>query len=277
MNTTPTTNAPAQSNVNAAPKPAAPAPAAPTPTPAPAATTPTPAAGDNDKRFKELVSQASKFGGEAALGADALPKLAHAVVQAAGNGVISLSTKHKLKDGKEGDVATYLYEKYASEEGKKALHEHSKAGIKGNASKLRQLISLGLMTTVDGVDVMNNAYTARDNMLHEDGVKVKAAYPFYVEVAREQLKSDKPLTMKALEGLAVKDEPDDKTLEQEVKAIIGRLEGLVTGENKFKLKDTSGKCEEAMHKLKELFAKMILDKQRMELIQAAAKLGLNVA
>lgn len=273
MTTTAQNSAPAPA-VNSAPKPAA-------ATPAPAATAPAPTASGaalpNDQRLKKLVSQVGSLGAEASLGADALPKLAHAVVTAAAEGVIDLATKHKLRDGKSmGDVATFLYEKYAAQESSKAIHEHSKAGIKGNASKLRQLVSLGLMTTVDGVEVMNNAFTARDNMMKDDN-KVKPAYVYYVEVAREQIKLDKPLSMRALETLAVKEAPEDKTLQDEVERCIGILEGLVTGENKYKLKDTSGKCEAAMHTLKELIAKMIDDQRRVALLQEAAKLGLKLA
>ena len=237
----------------------------------------TPAEKANDKRLKDLLSQVGKFGEDASMGKDSLPKLAHAVVKAAADGVIDLETKYIGKDKKECDVAQHLYEKYAAGESKKAIHEHSAGGFKGNVSKLRQLVQMGCMTTVDGVEVMQRAFQAREGMLREDGVKVKPAYPYYVEVAREQLKSKKPLTDAELEALVQKDAPAAKTLEGELKRAMGILEGLVTGENRDKIKDTDAFTEAAFNALKERLGKMAQMKARDELLAKAAKLGIKLA
>src|SRR6478736_21283 len=94
----------------------------------------------NDKRFGDLIKTVTKLGEEASLGKDSLPKLAVAVVQAAADGVIDLETKN----AKGEDAATQIYNRYATTESKKSIHEHT--GTKANASKLRQLIAMGVMT-----------------------------------------------------------------------------------------------------------------------------------
>lgn len=232
----------------------------------------TPATQSNDKRINDLFKQVSKLGEEASLGKDSLPKLAHAVVRAAADGVIDLETK----DAKGNDAAHTLYTKYATAESKKAIHEHSSGGFKGNVSKLRQLIAMGAMVTVDAVEVMNQAFQARENMIG-DSVKVKSAYPFYVDVAREQLKSDKPLTDRELEAIAMKDEPNAKTLEGELKRALKILEGLVTGENRDKIKDDDALTETAFNAVRDRLAAMATLVERQKLMAQAAKLGIKLA
>jgi hypothetical protein len=227
----------------------------------------------NEKRLKELVAQVTKLGEEAALGQDSLPKLAHAVVRAAADGVIDVATKN----AKGEDAAHQIYTKYASGQSKKSIHEHSAGGLKGNVSKLRQLISLGAMTTIDAVAVMQAAFDAREGMKNESGVKVKPSYPYYIEVAREQLKLDRPLTQRELEALVVVEGPDAKTVEGELRRAMKILEQLITGENKSKIKDTHAKTEEAFNALRDRLATMVLDQQRRELMAKAAALGIKLA
>jgi len=224
----------------------------------------------NDKRFSDLMKQVTKFGEEASLGKDSLPKLAMAVVAAAADGVIDTETKNS----KGEDAATQIYNKYASTESKKAIHEHT--GTKANASKLRQLISMGAMTTIDAVEVMQLAFTARNNMISDDN-KVKSAYPFYVDVAREQLKRVSALTQTELEELAVKEEPKAKELEGELKRAMKILEGLVTGENKDKIKDTDDLTEAAFQLVKERVDKFATLRRRQQLIKEAAALGIKLS
>lgn len=232
----------------------------------------TPATQSNDKRLSDLLKQVAKFGEESSLGKDSLPKLAHAVVRAAADGIIDTDTK----DAKGNDAAHQIYSKYAASESKKAIHEHSAGGFKGNVSKLRQLIAMGCLTTVDAVEVMNEAFKARENMI-SDSEKVKPAYPFYVEVAREQLKTDKPLTLRELEAMALKDEPSAKTLEGELKRAMKILEALVTGENRDKLKDDNALTEQAFNAVRDRLEGLATMAKRQALLQQAAKLGLTLA
>lgn len=228
---------------------------------------------NNAKRMSDLLKQVGKLGEEASLGKDSLPKLAHAVVKAAADGIIDLETK----DAKGNDAAHQLYEKYAASESKKAIHEHSQGGKKANVSKLRQLIQMGAMTTIDAVEVMQRAFQARENMMREDGVKVKPAYPFYVDVAREQQKSKKALTDRELEDIVQKDAPAAKTLEGELKRALTILEGLVTGENRDKIKDTNALTEAAFQAVKERLDAIATLRQREKLMAEAAKLGIKLA
>src|SRR6478736_621846 len=230
----------------------------------------TPAHLKNDNRFSDLMKKVVKFGEEASLGRDSLPKLAHAVVQAAADGVLDLETKDKNGD----DCAAQIYAKYAAAESKKAIHEHSAGGKKANISKLRQLISMGCMTGVDAVQVMQDAFQAREDMLADDN-KVKSAYAFYVDVARQQLNEKTALSKRALERLALKDEPKAKELEAELKRALKIIEGLVTGENKDKLKDSNDLTEAAFHALKERVDQFATLRLREKLLKDAAALGIK--
>lgn len=224
----------------------------------------TPEIQKNDKRKSDLLKTVGKLGEEASLGRDSLPKLAHAVVKAASDGVIN------------GDDAEDIYTRYANAESKKAIHEHSTSGKKANVSKLRQLIEMGCMTTIDAVEVMQAAFQARENMV-ADSQKVKSAYPFYVDVARSQQKSDKPLASDTLEDLALKNEPSAKTLEGELKRAMRILEGLVTGENRDSIKDDHENVEAAFHLLKDRLDAMATLRQQVALRQKAAELGMTLA
>lgn len=225
----------------------------------------------NDKRRADLNKFVKKLGEEAALGKDSLPKLAHAVVQAAADGVIT------------PDDAKALYTRYAEAESNKALHEHSVGGLNANISKLRQLIVMGCMTTIDAPSVMQAAYDERAKYIEEtagaegaDRPKFKSAYPFYIDLARAQQKSDTPLAAEHMRELMVKPEPKGKELEGELKAILSRLEGLVTGENKAGLKDTHDNTEAAFHLLKERVDSFAKARLTLKLKEEAAKLGLTV-
>lgn len=236
----------------------------------------TPAELSNDKRKNDLIKQVVKFGEEASLGRDSLPKLAHAVVKAAADGIIDVETKNS----KGVDAATELYERYAAAESKKAIHEHSAGGKKANISKLRQLIALGAMTTVDGFEVMQDAFQARENMIADDN-KVKSAYPFYVEVAREQLKdanAKTKLSQSVLEGIAVKDAPAAPELETVLKGLMKKLEDLTTdGLGKDKLKDDNELTIAAFEAIRERLDQMATLRQREKLMKDAAALGLKIA
>jgi len=228
----------------------------------------------NDKRFADFMKQVTSLGNEAGLGKDSLPKLAVAVVQQAADGVIELDTKNK--DGH--DIAQVIYERYVQAEGKKTLHEMTNGGKKGNISKLRQLIAMGLMTTVDGTVVIDAAFQARKRMAEPTlGNKVKPAYAYYVDVAREQLKSSTPLDDAALEALALKEEAEDKTLIGELKRVQKILDGLVSGENKSKIKDQDPLVIAAQEAIAERVAALVNLEARIELEQMAAKLGLKLA
>lgn len=244
-----------------------------TETAAAAADAETPAHLKNDKRHAELMKQVKSLGSDGAAGRDSLPKLAHAVVKAAADGVIDLETKNK--DG--ADAATLIYTAYAKADSTKAIHEHKDAGLKSNISKLRQLIKLGLMTTIDPVALMQEAHEIREGLKHDEGTKLKPAYHFYVDLARAQADKDKKLSKGSIEDLATKGEAEPKTVEDRLKQIDKLLESLVTGENREKNKDTDELTEAAAQAIKERLKKFAVAQFLAKARADAAKLGITLA
>jgi len=205
---------------------------------------------NNDHRRDDLVKEVRSLGAAAAAGGDSLPMLAHHVVRAAQEGII---TTVKDTDGK--DDAHKLYAEYAATQSKKAVHTHTDGGTKANVSKLRKLIEFGEMPIIDPVDVMNRTKAIRDE-LHDKEIKLRPVYASYVEVAREQL--DNPgvaLSDEQIKECVSKPEAAEKTLEKELSSIHKRLEKLVTGEGG--LKDQSSEIIQAEEMLRSRLASML--------------------
>lgn len=179
---------------------------------------------------KEFFADIRKFGRQSGEGASALPRLALRVIRAASDGVLSTE---KPTGGK--DDATIIYEAYTAEDSKKA--EHSAGGAKANASKLRQLITMGCMTTCDPVDVADRAVRKWNDMTAQE-LKPKPLYAGLVDVARAQCNQDVALTDDGIEEALTKT-PAEKSVEKEWKAIQKKVTGLVSGENSAGLKDQS--------------------------------------
>lgn len=237
---------------------------------APVTETEVPAHLKNDKRFADAMKAIRKFGEESALGKDSLPKLAQYVVKLAADGVIDAETKNAKGD----DAAKVIYEAYVKAESSKALHEHK--GVPQQESKLRQLIKVGSLTTIDAVELMQDAFEAREAMIADDN-KVKPAYVFYVEVARAQLENPKDrLERRALERMVCKDEPKEKTIEGEVKRAMKILEDLISGEGKAP-QDTDELTDAAFQALRDRLYKFENARQLAKLHEQAAKLGLKIA
>lgn len=182
---------------------------------------------DHAKAFWRGVAKLGAASGE---GASALPKLYLAAARAADDGIISAE---KPTGPGAKDDATRIYEAYCENDSKKS--EHTSGGAKANASKLRQVIQAASMTTCDFVEVCQEVIDTRDRLIEAD-VKVKALAPAIVDAAREQLKQDTQLSSEAIED-AIRVVPKEKTLEDELKSISKRIDDLVTGEGRYKLKD----------------------------------------
>lgn len=223
-----------------------------------------PAHGVNDTRLSDLKKMVTKFGGEAALGKDAMPKLAMATIRAAADDVIT------------ADDAGDLYALYVKAENSKLIHEQAKGSQKVQVSKLRQIISMGLMRTIDPVAVLQTAYDVREELKAESATGVKPAYAFYVDVAREQLKQETQLDRAEIRELAFRGGPAERTVQQELEAIAKKLEGLISGENRQGLKDDSQAVIDAYDAIKTRIATLTFEAQKLHLMQEAAKLGLVV-
>jgi len=191
---------------------------------------------DNIRSFRdEVLKDAKKLGGEAALGGDALPKLALRVLKAADDGIITTD-----KDSTTGkDDVDRIYEEYLEGYGKKAIYENTEQGKKANASKLRQVARLGIergskYDPIEAVDTMKNM---REEAKAKD-VKVKAMYPCIVDLARSQLKLDRQITREEIEEIITKREAEVKPVDEVLGKIRETLEKIVTGEHK------SGMCQD---------------------------------
>lgn len=219
----------------------------------------------NDTRLKDFMKDVRKYGAESAAGRDALPHLALRVVQAAADGLI------------DAEGTETVYEAYIKADERRAAIERTPAGRKAQISKLRQLVSLGCLTTVDGFVVITDAKEVLEKV-HEKGEgKVKSAYAYFVDVARAQLKQDTPLSKEALKELAFKSEPNPKTLEGELEKVRKILEGLISGENKDKLKDDHEDVEAAYHLIDSRLKQLITLRETEELRRKAAALGFKLA
>jgi hypothetical protein len=181
---------------------------------------------------RDFFKDVNKFGKASGEGASALGRLGIRALRAAADGI--LSTAKPQGGGK--DDATLVYEAYAAMDSKHS--EHTAGGAKANASKLRQIIGMGCMTTLsDPVAIGDKVVAIRERMEGAD-LKPKALFAALVDTAREQLASDTELSDAAIEQCLTKTKAD-KTLEKEWTAIQKRVEGLITGEASHGLKDTS--------------------------------------
>lgn len=143
---------------------------------------------------KAAFAYARELGRDKAFGDDALPKLGIRACEDAQKGVLS------------PDDAKALYADYITSVSKKA--EHTDGGKAGNTSKLANFLKLGVMTTVDGVAVLQDAVLAHQTM-REAKLKVKGAYLAYETVAKAQLASpNHRLSPAELRELMAKDEAE---------------------------------------------------------------------
>lgn len=209
---------------------------------------------------REFFKDVNKFGRASGEGASALGRLGIRALRAAADGV--LSTAKPQGGGK--DDATLIYEAYAAMDSKHA--EHTAGGAKANASKLRQVIGMGCMTTLsDPVAVGDRVVRIREEMEGAD-LKPKALFAALVDVAREQQASDTELSDDAIRAACTKTKTD-KTLEKEWEAIHKRVEGLVTGEASHGLKDQSEAALKIVQLIDEHIKSYKLDGKRQELIE----------
>lgn len=123
---------------------------------------------------KAAFAEVRELGRDSASGKDALPKLAIRVVELTYDGTFS------------EDDAKQVYDDYITAESKKLIH--TSGGKAANVSKLRSLFKLGAMTTIDPVQVINDAARVNAEMRTQD-LPAKSAYAAFVDVARAQIAS----------------------------------------------------------------------------------------
>lgn len=226
----------------------------------------------NDHRYGDLMKEVRKLGGDSADGADALPKLAAHVVKAAADGVIGLD-----KDVDGADDAGRIYQNYAEAESKKAIHNHSKNGVKANTSKLRKLIEFGCLPNVDAIDVLDRAMKLRQEMAAVER-KVKSAYPAYVDVARKQIaEPDNALTDEEIKATVLKqDNSEEVTVDKVLSKIETMLDKLISGEAGCEA-DQSDETISALDSVKKRRAALALMSKQDELRALAESMGFQIA
>jgi hypothetical protein len=215
---------------------------------------------------RDLFKDVNKFGKASGEGASALGRLGLRVLRAAADGI--LSTAKPQGGGK--DDATLVYEAYTAMDSKHA--EHTAGGAKANASKLRQVIAMGCMTTLsDPVAVGDRCVAIRERMEGAD-LKPKALFAALVDVAREQISSDTELTDAQIEAACTKSKTE-KTLEKEWQAIHKKVEGLITGEASHGLKDNSDTALKIAELVDERLKQYKRDETRDDLIETMMERG----
>ena len=199
--------------------------------------------GGNDYRLKELMKAVGELGRDMANGSVALPKLGMSVLSAMDDGIITLE---KDVDGQDDVARLYRYylDNYSQRAGKSAFATINKDSFKANVWKLRTIARMAKVTACEPKDVMERGLKIHRESLAA-GEKVKAPYTAMIAIAAEQAKLDRPLTDDELRDLVRPPEPKSKALIDLFDDVRKRIEGIVSGENKAKEKDTDEKVEQA--------------------------------
>jgi hypothetical protein len=215
---------------------------------------------------RDFFKDINKFGKASGEGASALGRLGLRALRAAADGVISTA---KPQGGGKDD-ATLIYEAYTAMDSKHS--EHTAGGAKANASKLRQIIGMGCMTTLsDPVAVGDRVVRIHEEMTDAE-LKPKALFAALVDVAREQQASDTELTDAAIRDALTKTKAD-KTLEKEWESIHKKVEALVTGEGSHGLKDQSETAIKIVELVGERLKQYKSDGTRADRIDQMVELG----
>lgn len=181
----------------------------------------------NDTRLKDLDKRIEGYADDKANGELALPRTAMELVRAATDNVLTLEVDKTTNE----DHAYGRYRVYMKRFGKKLGEngEHDASTIKKGASEFRAFIKLGIMTTVDGIGVLDRAQTMHGTL------EKKGRKPLYAglyKVALEQVKqSDEELTDDQIAAYLSKEAADPKTQMQRIKAMVKAAEAATKAED----------------------------------------------
>lgn len=232
----------------------------------------TPAHGVNDQRFDDAMTKTREIARTHGAGERALPVFAAHVVRWAAEGIVD-STKDR--QGKGIDDAKVLYDEYLK--GYSAKVEHGAGGKKANASKLRQFIKVGELSSTLGDPVIQftriaDAWKAQQQL---DPKSVKGEYPTLIDWARTQLEnSDAPLTDEHLKALVLKPETKEKDVVDVLESVHKQLESLISGEKG--PKDQDERTIRAFDAVKERLAALRMEIETNDLRAKAIELGYSV-
>lgn len=162
---------------------------------------------------EDLEKDLSKFGAAFGKGQNSRP--------AAGLRCVEVASKINIGPDDAKDLYTKFQTAAAAARG---LEYQAEASFKVQVSKLRQFLTLGAMPQIDGVDVMNRTVDIISEMaaMGSDSPLKGSAYDNMVNIARQQIKSEKvELTDDEIRGL-LSAEPEEKTLLDKVLDIYKR-------------------------------------------------------
>lgn len=208
---------------------------------------------------KSAFAEVRELGRDSASGKDALPKLAIRVVELTYDGTFS------------EDDAKQVYDDYITAESKKLIH--TSGGKAANVSKLRSLFKLGAMTTIDPVQVINDAARLNAEMRAQDA-PVKSAYAAFVDVARAQIASPatelSDVELREVMTKATKEKSAESYLRSAAKALEEAMaQGL--GE------DELGHAKDALANVGAALSKLIDRSEREEKLAKIAELQASLA
>ena len=221
----------------------------------------------NDQRFNDFIKVARGLGKDEALGADALPKLAIAVVRAAKDKVIDLEANK--------DAIKQVYGVYWGQRVKKGIHAQGKDSQGAQVSKLKQFAVLGANDTFNGEEVFNRAVDLYKERV-KTADKIKPVYAAYLDTAR-MLNDWKPAngnvtpTDEEIEACFYPKEKTDKTLEEIIEHIAKQLGMIVSGERKDGISSQDTEITDAVESLQRFLAKMTLAAELNAYRASAAK------
>jgi hypothetical protein len=228
--------------------------------------------GQNDNRFKDLLSDVREDARNKANADRSKARLAGKVVRATLDGIIdSVPDKH----GKGVDDAKMLYDEFIKAYSAKDPNAHSPKGITVQTSRLRKFVKFGEMTSLDPwTEFQRWAEAYRNKRAVNEGKDVRPEFEALYSCIGEQFKhSDTPLSDDEIADCCNKPAPADVELEDVLTRMCKELEGIITGENKKGLKDQHEQTIAAHAAIRERLAALTLAKAQEELLAKAAALG----
>jgi len=231
--------------------------------------------GQNDNRFKDLLSEVREDARNKANADRSKARLAGKVVRATLDGVIdSVADKH----GKGVDDSKMLYDEFIKAYSAKDPNAHSPKGITVQTSRLRKFVKFGEMTSIDPwTEFQRWAEAYRNKRGVNDGKDVRPEFEALYTCAGEQFKhSDTPLSDEEIADCCNKPAPADVELQDVLTRMYKELAGIISGENKKGIRDQHEHTIAAANALRERLAALTLVKAQDDLLKKAAALGWTV-
>ena len=218
----------------------------------------------NDQRVADMNAEIRKLGRESGSGAEALPKLGLRVIRWAKDG---------LMDDK--GAARTAYEMYRDSDTRRRNITQPKGSINTQVSKVNSFRTLGLNKVFDGEAEMNRAVEIGKKLL-ENGEKIIDVYAAYVKVARmlnDREEADGVPTDEELTACFLPKEKAEVTTKDIIQKTRDVLEDLITGERKDGNTCQDQEVIDAVGKLDEWLARIVLQDEMDAMAAKLAAMG----